>query len=161
MPTNHRTPVLRHGILPVRLCRCPNHGPHIRLILVGHGLTRLVHDCSGTYIRPLPHVNPVTCNRDQRSCRCRVIINKHPHGFRVIQYQATQRIGIHHHSPVRVHVYQNHVGPLVGGPVKRPFCQPPYTRSDFVLYIHLIHQLPFLVHTPRFVLPGKYRAKTR
>ena len=98
-------PPCYQGILTVGLGCCPYHRAHIRLVFIRHGLTALINYSGRTNIRPFSHINPVAGYRNQGSGRSSIIINKYPHRNLTIEYQTSQRISIHHHSAISIHIY--------------------------------------------------------
>ncbi len=148
LPAHRHPSVLPHRVAPLRLRRRPYHGTHVRLVLVRHRLARRIDHRRRPDVRPLPHINPVARQRNQRPRRRRIIIHPHPHGHRRVEHQRPQRIRIDHHAPVRIHVQQHRIRPLPPRLLERPLHHPPHRRPHLVPHLHPIHQ-PLRPQRPR------------
>ena len=132
-----------YRIITLSLGRRTYRRTHIRLILIGHSLTRLVHNRCSTNVRPLPHVNAIAGNRYQSPGRSSVVIDKSIHGHRTVKNQRAYRIGMYDRTSIGIKTqydrFRTHFPSLI-----IPFLHiSPRSSTDLFIDIYSIKKRSF------------------
>ena len=132
-----------YRIISLSLGRRTYRRPHIRLILIGHSLARLVHNRCGTYIRPLPHVNAIAGNSNQSPGRSSIVIDKSIHGHRAVKNQRAYRIGMYDRTAIGIKTQYDGRRTCFPGLII-PFLHiPPRSSPDLFIDIYSIKKRCF------------------